>query len=86
MPVHPSDSRHALWKPAVLIHDACKGPPRPAEVRLRAVATDGRVVDNVPERVIARTAGRSDVPVGNGLLTDDELGDTRREGLRGTLG
>ena len=67
MPRLPAYSRDAWAQIAVLVHDAGERAPRATEVCLCAVALDDRLVDDVPERVVACTARRGDVAVGDRL-------------------
>ena len=69
VPGHPAHGRHALRQPGVLVHHACVVAPRPAQIGCsrRAVRADGRMVDHVPERVVAAAARRGHVSVANSL-------------------
>ena len=67
MPWRPTDRRYCLAQPAELVDDARVVSPRTSEVRRCAVTLNDRLVDDVPERIIARPPGRGDVPVTDGL-------------------
>ena len=61
-----SGDSHIASQRGPLKHDAGEVAPGAAQVR-RAGALDGRAVDDIPERVIARAARGGNIPVSNRL-------------------